>query len=162
MHSEEKKNLYSEIYRQMVSLLEETRFALPSLSNCSALVYSQLPDLNWCGFYILHQNELILGPFQGNPACIRIAPGKGVCGTALQKQTTICVENVHLFPGHIACDARSNSEIVIPLFDADHQIRGVFDLDSPQLNRFDTIDQEGLEELCSLLQSSLSWEPKIL
>ena len=156
------QNNYSLMAQQMKSLLEETPLALPSLSNCSALIFTSLDDLNWCGFYILHHDELILGPFQGQPACIRISRGKGVCGTALQREETVRVENVHEFPGHIACDSRSNSEIVIPLFDKNHQIRGVLDLDSPLYHRFDSEDQAGLENLCAILETTLDWNESIL
>ncbi|HVQ38634.1 MAG TPA: GAF domain-containing protein, partial [Pyrinomonadaceae bacterium] len=117
--------------------------------NFSSLLYHSLPDLNWVGFYLLKEGELVLGPFQGKPACVRIALGKGVCGTAAQQRQTILVDNVHEFPGHIACDSESNSEIVVPLI-KDQQLIGVLDLDSPLVRRFDDADANGLNALVSV------------
>jgi L-methionine (R)-S-oxide reductase len=113
-----------------------------------------LPDLNWAGFYLYKEGELVLGPFQGNPACVRIALGKGVCGCAAQLNQTLVVENVHEFPGHIACDSASNSEIVVPLI-KDEQLIGVLDLDSPSMARFDEEDARGLNELAETFVQSV-------
>ena len=131
---------------QLRSLLEGERDFIANAANLSSLLYHSLPDLNWAGFYLLKNDELVLGPFQGQPACVRIAIGKGVCGTAAQRRQTILVDNVHDFPGHIACDSASNSEIVVPLI-KDEQLIGVLDLDSPSVGRFDDEDARGLNEL---------------
>ncbi len=138
---------------QLVSLFEGERDFIANAANFSSLVYHSLPDLNWAGFYLLKENELVLGPFQGQPACVRIEIGKGVCGTAAEQQQTIIVDNVHEFPGHIACDSASNSEIVVPLI-RDGELTGVLDLDSPLLARFDEEDAEGLNELTKVFMDS--------
>lgn len=137
---------YRELNQQLAGLLSGERNALANAANTAALLYEALPDLNWAGFYFLQQGELVLGPFQGKVACVRIALGQGVCGSAAERRETLVVKDVHLFPGHIACDSASNSEIVIPLLDAQH-IWGVLDLDSPRLNRFDRDDAEGLQQI---------------
>jgi GAF domain-containing protein len=122
------------------------------MANFAALVFDALPDLNWAGFYRLIGEELLLGPFQGKPACIRIALGRGVCGTAAAQRRTVVVPDVHKFPGHIACDGASNSEIVVPLVAlTDNRLLGVLDLDSPVFDRFDADDQRGLEQLVAIL-----------
>lgn len=123
---------------------------IANLANAAALIYHSLPELNWAGFYLWEGNELVLGPFQGQIACVRIAPGKGVCGTAAQERRTVLVPNVHEFPGHIACDSASNSEIVVPII-VRGEIAGVLDLDSPKLNRFSTHDQTLLEACVQVL-----------
>ena len=120
----------------------------------SALIYGARPDLNWAGFYLLKGGELVLGPFQGKPACVRIAIGKGVCGTAAAQRQTILVEDVHAFPGHIACDSASNSEIVIPLIRG-NELLGVLDLDSPKHARFSAAAARGLETLARIFLESL-------
>lgn len=148
-----KAELYSHLHLQLRSLLEGERDFIANAANFSSLVYHSLPDLNWAGFYLLKDGELVLGPFQGKPACVRIEIGKGVCGTAAQHQQTIIVENVHEFPGHIACDTASNSEIVVPLI-RDGEVMGVLDLDSPLLGRFDEEDAEGLNELVKVFMRS--------
>jgi GAF domain-containing protein len=122
---------------------------IANAANFSALLFNSLPNVNWAGFYFLRGEELVLGPFQGNPACVRIPMGKGVCGVAAQQCETIIVPNVHEFPGHIACDVASNSEIVVPLFDGE-RLLGVLDLDSPLIGRFDDQDAEGLNELVTV------------
>ena len=131
------------------ALLEGERDRIANLANCAALLWQELPDINWVGFYLLKGGELVVGPFQGKPACVRIAIGKGVCGTAAQQRQTILVDNVHEFPGHIACDSASNSEIVVPLIAPD-QLLGVLDLDSPAFARFDDDDARGLNELVEI------------
>jgi len=145
-----KTDLYANLQLQLRSLLEGERDFIANAANFSSLLYHSLPDLNWAGLYLRKGGELVLGPFQGQPACVRIAIGKGVCGTAAEQRQTILVDNVHEFPGHIACDSASNSEIVIPLFDGE-RVLGVFDVDSPTLKRFDDQDAEGLNELVTVL-----------
>ena len=148
-----KAELYNQLALQLSSLLAGERDLIANTANFSALVYHALPDLNWAGFYFEKDGELVLGPFQGQPACVRIAPGQGVCGTAAAKCATTIVPNVHEFPGHIVCDSASNSEIVIPLM-KDERLIGVLDLDSPVLSRFDEEDAAGLEALVKILLSS--------
>ena len=125
-----------------------------NLANASALLYDTLEDLNWAGFYLMQDEKLVLGPFQGKPACIEIEVGKGVCGTAVAKRKTVLVKNVHEFEGHIACDSASNSEIVVPIFNGD-EVVGVLDIDSPIFERFDESDRVGLEELVKILEKEL-------
>lgn len=144
-----KPDLYESLQKQASSLLEGERDFIANAANFSALLFHSLPDVNWVGFYLLKEGELVLGPFQGQPACMRIAIGKGVCGTAAAQQQTILVDNVHEFPGHIACDSASNSEIVVPLIKGGELI-GVLDLDSPSLKRFDDDDARGLNELVEI------------
>lgn len=144
-----KTELYANLQLQLRSLLEGERDFIANAANFSSLLYHSLPDLNWAGLYLRKGGELVLGPFQGQPACVRIAIGKGVCGTAAERRQTILVDNVHEFPGHIACDSASNSEIVVPLIVNDDLI-GVLDLDSPSLARFDDEDARGLNELVEI------------
>ena len=141
--------LYHHLAAQLRSLLEGERDFLANAANFCSLLFYTLPDLNWAGFYLYKGGELVLGPFQGKPACVRIHLGKGVCGTAAAERRTIVVEDVHEFPGHIACDSASNSEIVVPLLRGEHLI-GVLDLDSPLRGRFGLEDREGLEGLVEL------------
>ena len=145
-----KTEMYASLVLQLRSLLKGEYDFIANTANFSALVYNALPDVNWAGFYLLHDDVLVLGPFQGKPACVRIPMGKGVCGYAAKQNQTVIVPNVHEFPGHIACDSASNSEIVIPLFDGERVV-GVFDVDSPTLKRFDDQDAEGLNELVTVL-----------
>ena len=135
---------YQLLRKQLAALLEEETFFVSALSNASALLKETLTDINWAGFYLMREGALVLGPFQGKPACIHIAVGKGVCGTAVQKDQTMLVSDVHEFVGHIACDSASNSEIVVPIH-KNGTIVGVLDIDSPIKNRFTKEDQEGLE-----------------
>ncbi|MDQ6653584.1 MAG: GAF domain-containing protein [Acidobacteriota bacterium] len=144
-----KPKLYDEIAEQLRSLLEGERDFTANAANFASLIFHSLPDLNWAGFYLHKNDELVLGPFQGKPACVRIEIGKGVCGTAAQQRQTILVDNVHEFPGHIACDSESNSEIVIPLIN-NEQLIGVLDLDSPVFGRFKDDDASGLNELAQI------------
>lgn len=149
-----KAETYSHLSAQLSGLFEDERDFIANAANFSSLLYHSLPDINWVGFYLLKNNELVLGPFQGQPACVRIAIGKGVCGTAAKLRQTVVVENIHEFPGHIACDSASNSEIVVPLI-SESQLVGVLDLDSPSLSRFNEEDAEGLNKLANIfLQSS--------
>jgi len=144
-----KAELYADLQSQLRALLEGETDFIASAANFSSLLYHSLPDVNWAGLYLLKGDELVLGPFQGKPACVRIAIGKGVCGTAAEQRQTILVDNVHEFPGHIACDGASNSEIVVPLVDRERLI-GVLDLDSPLVARFDDDDAKGLNELAQI------------
>lgn len=145
---------YRMLSKQLAALLEGETDAIANLSNASALLNQSLHTINWCGFYLYKNDELLLGPFQGLPACVHIALGRGVCGTAAQELKTYRVEDVHAFPGHIACDAASNSEIVIPIIVND-KLYGVLDIDSPIKNRFSADDQEGLELFVTTLQKFL-------
>lgn len=144
-----KAKLYASLVVQLMSLLKGEYDFTANAANFSALLFNSLPNVNWAGFYFLRGDELVLGPFQGNPACVRIPMGKGVCGVAAEQLETIIVPNVHEFPGHIACDVASNSEIVVPLFDGE-RLLGVLDLDSPLIGRFDDQDAEGLNELVTV------------
>ena len=144
-----KPKLYASLVVQLLSLLKGEHDFIANTANFSALLFSSLPNVNWAGFYFLQGEELVLGPFQGNPACVRIPMGQGVCGVAAQRCETIIVPNVHEFPGHIACDVASNAEIVVPLFDGE-RLLGVLDLDSPTIGRFDDQDAEGLNELVTV------------
>ena len=141
-----KAQLHATLATQLSSLLEGERDLIANAANFASLVYHSLPDINWAGWYFEKDGELVLGPFQGKPACVRIAVGKGVCGTAAQQRETILVDDVHEFPGHIACDSASNSEIVIPLI-SQQRLIGVFDVDSPSRARFDDEDARGLNDL---------------
>jgi L-methionine (R)-S-oxide reductase len=144
---------YREVNAQLAALFAGERNGLANAANMAALLYQVLPDLNWSGFYFLEGNELVLGPFQGKVACVRIAVGRGVCGTAAARRETIVVPDVNAFPGHIACDVASRSEIVLPLV-KDGQLLGVLDLDSPALARFDDEDAAGLGNAVQLLLQS--------
>jgi GAF domain-containing protein len=148
-----KADLYRELASQLSSLLAGERDLIANAANFSSLIFQSLPDLNWAGFYFAKDGELVLGPFQGKPACVRIKLGQGVCGAGAAKCETVIVPNVHEFPGHIACDSASNSEIVVPLL-KDSRLIGVLDLDSPQTARFDQEDAAGLETLVRILLSS--------
>jgi L-methionine (R)-S-oxide reductase len=141
---------YREINGQLAALLADEPSGLANTANMSALLFEALPGLNWVGFYFLQGRELVLGPFQGKVACVRIGLGRGVCGTAAERLKTLIVPDVHAFPGHIACDSASRSEIVVPLIQ-DGRLLGVLDLDSPQLARFDEQDGAGLEAAVAVL-----------
>jgi L-methionine (R)-S-oxide reductase len=151
MYKGSRQENYELVKKQLAALLDGEKNQIANLSNTSALLNQFLDRINWIGFYLMDENhELVLGPFQGLPACVRIPLGKGVCGTSAKTRETIRVEDVHQFPGHIACDAASNSEIVIPLI-KDGKVLGVLDIDSPEKNRFDELDQEQLEGLTAIL-----------
>jgi L-methionine (R)-S-oxide reductase len=145
---------YRELARDLGALLAGERDLIANAANTAALVHDALPDLNWAGFYLYKSGGLVLGPFQGKPACVRIAIGKGVCGTAAARRETVVVEDVHAFPGHIACDSASNSEIVVPLVRGS-DLLGVLDLDSPLHARFGAADARGLEALAKIFVDSL-------
>src|SRR5688572_30521554 len=145
---------WSDLARDLSALLSGERDLIANAANPAALLFDALPDLNWAGFYLYKSGELVLGPFQGKPACVRIAIGKGVCGTAAARRATVRVDDVHRFPGHIACDSASNSEIVVPLLRGS-ELLGVLDLDSPRLERFSEADQRGLERIAQIFVESL-------
>ncbi|WP_395711870.1 GAF domain-containing protein [Reyranella sp.] len=144
-----KPAFYGELCRQLEALLQGEHDPIANAANTSALLFHLMPELNWAGFYFLNGGELVLGPFQGKPACVRIAVGQGVCGTAVARQQSIVVPDVHAFPGHIACDAASRSELVVPLLSG-QAILGVIDLDSPLPGRFDDDDRVGIERVAAL------------
>ena len=147
---------YKLLAAQIRSLAEDEPHYIPVMSNASALLYENMEDLNWAGFYIMNKGSLMLGPFQGKVACIRIELGKGVCGTAAQSNETQLVKDVHQFPGHIACDCASNSEIVVPIH-SDGKVVAVLDIDSPSLSRFDENDKEGLEQFVKTLEETVDF-----
>jgi GAF domain-containing protein len=151
---EAKRAMYADLRSQLQGLLAGETDVIANTANFSSLVFNTMPGLNWAGFYFLKGDELVLGPFQGKPACIRIKKGRGVCGTTVEKGAAIVVADVHAFPGHIACDVNSRSELVVPVF-AHGAICGVFDLDSPLPNRFDEVDSEGIQSLVRLLEATL-------
>lgn len=153
----DKPSQYAQLATQAQALLAGERDRIANAANLSALVYRALPDLNWVGFYFYDGRELVVGPFQGLPACVRIALDKGVCGAAARTRETQRVDDVHAFPGHIACDAASRSELVVPLV-LDGALIGVFDVDSPLPSRFDVEDQVGLERIAALYLDAISLE----
>jgi GAF domain-containing protein len=155
-----KSVLYRDLSAALASLLHGETDALANLANASALLAQGLDRVNWCGFYLLREGELVLGPFQGKPACVRIPLGKGVCGTAAEKRETLVVPDALVFPGHIACDAASRSEIVIPLV-ADGRLVGVLDVDAPEPGRFDEEDRAGLERFVKTLLPEVAWDTLI-
>ena len=143
--------LYRSLAQSYAGLIEGERDFIANAANLAALIYGTLPDINWAGCYLLRGDELVLGPFQGEPACVRIALGRGVCGTAAQRRAAVIVPDVHAFAGHIACDAASRSELVVPAFrEPGTTLLGVFDLDSPRPERFDAADRDGIEALVRL------------
>ncbi|UAJ09921.1 GAF domain-containing protein [Glacieibacterium megasporae] len=144
-----KTEFYADLAAQLRGLLGDETDPVANAANTAALIFMSLPDLNWAGFYFLRSGELVVGPFQGKPACVRIALGRGVCGTAAAERRTIVVADVHAFPGHIACDAASRSEIVVPLI-RENVLIGVLDLDSPLPGRFDDDDRAGIERLAAI------------
>ena len=146
VNRDDKTETYKFLSEQIELLLANERNSLANSANLSSLIFYTLPEINWAGFYWLKQGELVLGAFQGKPACVRIGVGRGVCGTAAEARETLVVENVHEFPGHIACDSASNSEIVLPLV-KNGELLGVLDIDSPVFKRFDETDQQGLEQV---------------
>ena len=146
---------YDQICAQLSALTEDIPYEIANLSNAAALLWQELPDINWAGFYRMEGGSLVLYPFQGKPACIRIPVGRGVCGTAVAEDRTQLVPDVHQFPGHIACDSASNSEIVVPIH-VNGKIWGVLDIDSPCFDRFPEADREGLERFVKILEGTLS------
>lgn len=154
MYQGKKEKNYELVQKQLSALVEDETNRIANLSNAAALLNQFLDEVNWVGFYLYEEDQLILGPFQGLPACVRIPMGRGVCGTSAATAKTLRIEDVHQFPGHIACDAASRSEIVIPLMQEGNLI-GVLDIDSPITNRFDEIDQQGLEKFAEILSKHL-------
>lgn len=148
----DKTAMYRILKTQLQGLIDGIPYPTANLANASALLNQALKDINWVGFYLLENDTLVLGPFQGKPACIEIPVGKGVCGTAAAEDTVMLVKDVHEFPGHIACDSASNSEIVVPLHNNSGDITGVLDIDSPNLARFDEADKEGLVKIAKVLE----------
>ena len=160
IEASDKAGRYAQLAEQARALLAGERDRVANAANFAALVYHSLPDLNWAGFYFHDGRELVVGPFQGQPACVRIALGKGVCGTAAQSGATQVVRDVDAFPGHIACDSASRSEIVVPMHAGDGTLLGVFDVDSPVLARFDDDDRAGMEALVGVYLDSLAEGPQ--
>ncbi|CAH0201971.1 GAF domain-containing protein [Peribacillus sp. Bi134] len=154
MYQGKKENNYDLVQKQLLALIEDETNRIANLSNAAALLNQFLDEINWVGFYLYEEGQLILGPFQGLPACVRIPMGRGVCGTSAATEKTLRIEDVYQFPGHIACDAASRSEIVIPLM-KDGKLIGVLDIDSPVTDRFDEMDQQGLEKFAEILSRHL-------
>jgi L-methionine (R)-S-oxide reductase len=150
-----KAELYRELAAQCQALIAGETDPIANMANCAALIFNAVPRLNWAGFYLLKGGELVLGPFQGQPACVRIALGRGVCGTAAKNRSTLRVPDVTKFPGHIACDAASRSEVVVPLLTNDSQLIGVLDVDSPELDRFDSEDEAGLSAIAEIIARAI-------
>ena len=155
IHAADKPTLYAELVQQVRGVLHGEPNLIANAANFGALVYHNLPEVNWAGFYLFDGIELVVGPFQGKPACIRIALGRGVCGTAAQTRQTQLVHDVNAHPNHIFCDASSQSEIVVPLVKADGSLLGVWDVDSPVTDRFDEEDRVGMEALCAVFMESV-------
>lgn len=153
-YSNDKKELYEEVVLQLKGLFEDCPYVIANLSNASALLNQTMKEINWVGFYVMEKGQLVLGPFQGKPACVEIPIGRGVCGTAVKKDEIQLVKNVHEFPGHIACDSASNSEIVLPIH-KDGKVWGVLDIDSPILGRFDEEDRDGLVQVVKVIEEML-------
>lgn len=153
---DDKRKFYEQLNLYLENLIGDERDWLPGISNASALLYQLMPCINWAGFYLCRGEELVLGPFQGKPACVRIPFGKGVCGTAAKTRKIQVVKDVNQFPGHIACDIASQSEIVVPVIKHERLI-GVLDIDSPVKNRFDEMDAEGLSNFVNILNQRICW-----
>lgn len=156
IYPKEKDKMYELVCKQMEGLLEAENHWLSGLSNASAILKAALEEVNWAGFYIMNEGSLLLGPFQGNIACVRITLGSGVCGTAAQKDEILVIENVHEFQGHIPCDCASNAEIVLPIH-VNGQVVAVLDIDSPKFSRFDEEDRKGLECFVKMLESKVNF-----
>jgi len=155
MENTGKKVDFSLLSKQLEAFAGGEKHYLPLLSNASALIWDSVSDINWAGFYLMQNGSLLLGPFQGKVACIRIPVGRGVCGTAVSQNKSQLVKNVHEFPGHIACDSASNSEVVVPLHKPDGSVFGVLDIDSPLVGRFSEDDLKGFEKLAAVLESNI-------
>ena len=159
-YPEKKEELYELLIAQLEATLEGETDTIANLSNTSALLNGALKEINWVGFYLMKKGSLILGPFQGKLACIHIPVGKGVCGTAVKENQIQLVKDVHQFPGHIACDSATNSEIVLPIRKG-NQVLGVLDIDSPGLNRFDEVDSYYLQKIVTILENACAWDSKL-
>jgi GAF domain-containing protein len=150
-----KAGFYRDLAAKCHALIDDERDPVANMANCAALIFNSVPRLNWAGFYLLKGRELVLGPFQGQPACVRIQLGRGICGTAAASHSTLRVADVTKFPGHIACDSASRSEIVVPLLSESSQLIGVLDVDSPELDRFDAEDEAGLSTLADIISRKI-------
>ena len=150
-----KPELFSELAAQISALVQDETDPVANMANAASLIFHSVPRLNWVGFYLLKGGDLVLGPFQGRPACVRIAFGRGVVGTAAEKKSVIRVDDVNKFPGHIACDTASRSEIVVPLTSGDAHLLGVLDIDSPERDRFDAEDEAGFREIGKIIAAKL-------
>ncbi len=155
--STRKRTRHAELLVRLTGLMDGEADWLANLANVAAAIFDWLPDLNWAGFYLMRGGQLVVGPFQGRPACVRIDVGAGVCGTAVARRASQVVRDVHAYPGHIACDPRSRSEIVVPIFHHG-QVVAVLDLDSDRPGTFDEVDREGLESVAELLARAVDWE----
>ena len=153
---QDKKSRYNFINSELERLIKNETDSLANLSNAAALLWEYIENINWAGFYLMRNTELVLGPFQGKPACVRISIGTGVCGTAAETKMSQIVPNVNLFPGHIACDSLTNSEIVVPIVN-DHRVVAIIDIDSPILSNFDEDDRIGLEMIAETLNKYIHW-----
>jgi len=153
----DKEAFYTKLAEELAALLAGERDLIANAANTAALLYQRMEAVNWAGFYFRQGDELVLGPFQGQPACTRIAMGRGVCGTAAARRETIVVPDVHAFPGHIACDPASKAEVVVPIL-RDDQVVGVLDIDSPELGRFDATDGRGVERVVAVLLEATHWD----
>lgn len=158
--AENKPQLYAQLVQQIEAIVAGEKDLIANMANISAILYWALDNVNWAGFYIVKQGQLVLGPFHGQPACIRIPIGKGVCGTAVSENNIQLIEDVHQFSGHIACDAASNSEIVLPIRQ-NNQIIAVLDIDSPNIARFDVDDQTGLSQIVEILEATLGYDAEV-
>lgn len=154
-YSQDKDKMYKEVAMHLKGLLEDVPYRIANLANASALLNQAMREINWVGFYLMEEGKLVLGPFQGKTACVEIKVGRGVCGTAVERDEVMLVKDVHEFPGHIACDAASASEIVLPIH-VGGEIIGVLDIDSPVVGRFDEIDKAGLLKVVGILEEALS------
>lgn len=154
-YSQDKEKMYKEVAMHLKGLLEDVPYRIANLANASALLNQAMREINWVGFYLMEEGKLVLGPFQGKTACVEIKVGRGVCGTAVERDEVMLVKDVHEFPGHIACDAASASEIVLPIH-VGGEIIGVLDIDSPVVGRFDEIDKAGLLKVVGILEEALS------
>lgn len=155
LSSSTKAELYQQLAAQLRALTEDETDPVANMANCAALIFNSVPRLTWAGFYLLKGGELVLGPFQGRTACVRIAIGRGVCGTAAESHSVLRVADVSQFPGHIACDSASRSEIVLPILTKDSHLIGVLDVDSPELARFDSEDEAGLSTIAEIMAAKL-------
>lgn len=153
----DKEAFYTKLAEELAALLAGERDLIANAANTAALLYQRMEAVNWAGFYFRQGDQLVLGPFQGQPACTRIAMGRGVCGTAAARRETIVVPDVHAFPGHIACDPASKAEVVVPIL-RDDQVAGVLDIDSPELGRFDATDGRGVERVVAVLLEATHWD----
>jgi GAF domain-containing protein len=154
-YSQDKEKMYKEVAMHLKGLLEDVPYRIANLANASALLNQAMREINWVGFYLMEEGKLVLGPFQGKTACVEIKVGRGVCGTAVERDEVMLVKDVHEFPGHIACDAASASEIVLPIH-VGGEIIGVLDIDSPVVGRFDEVDKAGLLKVVGILEEALS------